>query len=351
MIRLLKTMLAIGLIGLLLALAGGGWFYWRVSAPLPLAGERVEFHVAPGSGMRLLARDVAAAGVDFEPWMLVALARLRKVDGSLKAGSYEITRGASLLDLLGLLERGEVSLAGITFVEGWTFRQMRERLAAHPDLKHDSKDLSDAGIMRRIGIGHPDRAAPDGWIFPDTYRFAKRSSDFDILKQAHQAMTKHLEREWERREEALPLSDPYQALILASIVEKETGRDADRPLVAAVFRNRLRQGMPLQSDPTVIYGLGASFDGNLRKSDLAADTPYNTYVHAGLPPTPIAMPGLASLRATLHPAPSPALYFVARGDGSSQFSGTLEEHNRAVNRYQRRGVRKARPDAFAPEKR
>ncbi|MDR2450730.1 MAG: endolytic transglycosylase MltG [Candidatus Accumulibacter sp.] len=351
MIRLLKTMLAIGLTGALLALAGGGWFYWRVSTPLPLAGERVEFHVAPGSGMRALARDIAAAGVDFEPWLLVALARLRKIDGSLQAGSYEIARGTTLLDLLGLLERGEVSLSEITFVEGWTFRQMRERLDAHPDLRHDSRNSPDAAIMRRLGIEHPDRTAPEGWFFPDTYRFARRSSDFEVLRQAHRAMTKHLEREWERREERLPLSDPYQALILASIVEKETGRDADRPLVAAVFRNRLERGMLLQSDPTVIYGLGAGFGGNLRKSDLTADTPYNTYVRAGLPPTPIAMPGLASLKATLHPAPSPVLYFVARGDGSSQFSSTLEEHNRAVNRYQRRGARKVTRDAFALGKR
>jgi UPF0755 protein len=343
MIRLLKALLAIGLIGLSLVLAAGGWFYWRVSSPLPLAGERIEFHVAPGSGMRALAKEVAAAGVDFEPWMLVALARLRKVDGSLKAGSYEVVRGTSLLDLLGLLERGEVTLTEITFVEGWTFRQMRERLDAHPDLKHDSKDLSDAEIMRRLAIGRPERphqAVPEGWFFPDTYRFARQSSDFDILKQAYRAMADHLEREWSAREERLPLSDPYQALILASIVEKETGSDADRPLIAAVFRNRLGQGMLLQSDPTVIYGLGANFDGNLRKSELAADTPYNTYARAGLPPTPIAMPGLASLKATLHPAPSPALYFVARGDGSSQFSNTLGEHNRAVNRFQRR-ARKA----------
>jgi UPF0755 protein len=336
MIRLLKTILTIGLIGACLILAAGGWFYWRVSSPLLFTGERAEFHVAPGSGMRALARDVAASGIGFEPWMLVALAKLRRVDGSLKAGSYEIVRGMSLLDLLSLLERGEVSLTEITFVEGWTFRQMRERLDAHPGLRHDSKGLSDAEIMRRLGGGEGNETLPEGWFFPDTYRFARRSSDLDVLMQARRAMANHLQREWERRAERLPLSDPYQALILASMVEKETGRGADRPLVAAVFRNRLGQGMLLQSDPTVIYGLGEGFDGNLRKRDLAADTPYNTYARAGLPPTPIAMPGLASLKAALNPAPSPALYFVARGDGSSQFSSTLAEHNRAVDRYQRR---------------
>ena len=332
MIRLVKTML---LVGLLLALAAGGWFAWRVASPLRLTAERVEFHVASGSGMRAAARDIAAAGIDFEPWMLVALGKLLRVEGSIKAGSYEIGRGTTLLDLLHKLTRGDVTQAEIVFIEGWTFRQMRERLNAHPDIQHDGRDLSDAEIMRRIGAQGEGTAMPEGWFFPDTYLFSKRSSDLDLLARAHRAMRRHLEREWEQRAPQSPLATPYQALILASIVEKETGREADRTLVAAVFQNRLRQGMLLQSDPTVIYGLGERFDGNLRKRDLAADTPYNTYVRAGLPPTPIAMPGLASLQAVLHPAPSRALYFVARGDGSSHFSHTLEEHNQAVNRYQR----------------
>ncbi|MDR2113365.1 MAG: endolytic transglycosylase MltG [Candidatus Accumulibacter sp.] len=335
MIRWLTRMLPAGLAGLLAVLAAGGWFYWKVSSPLRLAGERVEFQVAPGSGMRAAARDIAAAGIDFDPWMLVALGRLSRSEGSIKAGSYEIARGATLLDLLQKLTRGDVSQAEIVFIEGWTFRQMRKRLDAHPDVRHDGKDLSDAEIMRRLGVENADGTAPEGWFFPDTYLFAKRSSDIAILARAHRAMRRHLEREWARRTQPLPLATPYQALILASIVEKETGREADRPLVAAVFENRLRQGMLLQSDPTVIYGLDERFDGNLKKRDLLADTPYNTYVRGGLPPTPIAMPGLASLRAVLHPAPSRALYFVARGDGSSHFSRTLHEHNQAVNRYQR----------------
>jgi len=336
MIRWLMRMLAIGLTGLLLALAVGGWFYWKVTSPLRLAGERVEFHVAPGSAMRVAARDIAAAGIDFDPWLLVALGKLLQAEGSIKAGSYEIGKGTTLLGLLHTLMRGDVALSEIVFIEGWTFHQLRARLDAHPDLRHDSKDWPDAEIMRRLGLENAGETAAEGWFFPDTYLFARRSSDIDILERSHRAMRRHLEHEWEGRAPQSPLSTPYQALILATIVEKETGREADRPLVAAVYLNRLGQDMILQSDPTVIYGLGESFDGNLRKRDLTADTPYNTYLRKGLPPTPIALPGLASLRAVLRPAPSQALYFVARGDGSSHFSRTLDEHNQAVNRYQRR---------------
>lgn len=332
MIRLVRYLLAYGLA---LALVAGSWFYWRVSTPLRLAAERVEFHVAAGSGMRVAAREIAASGVDFDPWVLIALGKLLRVEGSIKAGSYEIGRGTTLLELLRKLTRGDVSQAEIVFIEGWTFRQIREKLNAHPDVRHDSVAVPDAEIMRLIGADGAGKTAPEGWFFPDTYLFSKRSSDIDILARAHRAMQRHLEREWQGRAPQSPLATPYQALILASIVEKETGKEQDRPLIAAVFLNRLRQGMLLQTDPTVIYGLGARFDGNLRKRDLLADTPYNTYTRAGLPPTPIAMPGLASLQAVLNPAPSQALYFVSRGDGSSHFSQTLEEHNQAVNRYQR----------------
>ena len=324
--------LRIGLLGLITVLAAGGWFYRQISSPLRFAGERVEFQVASGSGMRAAAREIAAAGIDFSPWILVSLGKLMQIEGSIQAGSYEIGQGVSLRGLLQMLTRGEVARSEIRFIEGWNFRQLRAHLDAHPDVRHDSTALSDTEIMRRIG---GESRAPEGWFFPDTYLFAKHSRDLDILARAHRAMRRHLEREWALRAEPSPLADPYQALILASIVEKETGRKADRAQVAAVFLNRLRQGMTLQSDPTVIYGLGEHFDGNLRKRDLLADTPYNTYVRGGLPPTPIAMPGLASIEAVLHPAPSRMLYFVARGDGSSHFSRTLDEHNRAVNRYQR----------------
>lgn len=329
MLRLITKLI---LAGLLLALALAGGFYWLVSSPLTLKSEQVDFEVSPGHGLRAAAREIVGAGVGFDPRLLVALGKLLGVETSIKAGSYEISRGINLLDLLRKLTRGDVTQAEIAFIEGWTFRQMRERLDAHPDVRHDSKGLPEAEVMRLIGA--PQDVA-EGLFFPDTYLFSKQGRDLDILRRAYRSMQRHLAREWEARAVGLPYADPYQALIMASIVEKETGRDQDRPLVAAVFVNRLRQGMLLQTDPTVIYGLGEKFDGNLKKRDLLADTPYNTYTRGGLPPTPIAMPGLASLQSALHPAASSAIYFVARGDGSSQFSRTLEEHNQAVNRYQR----------------
>ena len=270
MIRLLRRALAIGLI---LLLVGGGWFYLQISSPLVLSGDRVEFHIASGSGMRTAAREIAASGVAVEPWKLVLLGKILRVEGAIKAGSYEIDRGVSLLELLRKLTRGDVSLTEIAFIEGWTFRQIRERLNTHPDVQHDTRGLSDEEVMRLVGA---PGTSPEGWFFPDTYLFSKRSRDVDILARAHRAMQRHLAREWEARAEQLPLASPYQALILASIVEKETGKEQDRPLVAAVFVNGLRQGMRLQTDPTVIYGLGERFDGNLRKSDLLADTPFNT---------------------------------------------------------------------------
>ncbi len=331
MFKLIKTLIVLGLF--LIIVLGGG-FFWLVSSPLALKSEQIDFNIPRGSSMRGAAREIAAAGVVLDPWLLIALGKIMRVETSIKAGSYEISRGITPLDLMNKLTRGDVTQSEIAFIEGWTFRQMRERLDANPDIHHDTKGLSDSEIMRLIGA--PESAA-EGMFFPDTYLFSKQSKDSHVLARAYRTMQRHLAREWEGRATGLPYSNAYQALIMASIVEKETGRDQDRPLVAAVFVNRLRLGMPLQTDPTVIYGLGASFDGNLRKRDLLADTPYNTYTRGGLPPTPIAMPGLASLHTALHPVSSQALYFVARGDGSSQFSRTLDEHNQAVNRYQRGG--------------
>ena len=321
--------LAVLLLSLLSAAAA-----WMVLTPVALAREQIDFTISPGSSMRTAAREVAAAGADIDPWILIMLGKLMRADTSIKAGSYEIVRGITAVELLKKLTRGDVTQAQLAFIEGWTFRQIRERLDAHPDLGHDTRDLSEAQIMALIGA--PETTA-EGLFFPDTYFFAKRSRDVDLLARAYRSMQQHLVRLWEARAPELPYRDPYQALIMASIIEKETGRDDDRPLVAGVFVNRLRQRMLLQTDPTVIYGLGETFDGNLRRRDLLADTPYNTYIRPGLPPTPIAMPGLASLQAALQPPPTEALYFVARGDGSSQFSPTLEEHNRAVRRFQKGG--------------
>ena len=329
MSRLLKKLFIAGMLAFLVA---GGGFLWKILSPLPLSAERVDFEVLPGKGMRAAAREISGAGVDFDPFLLVLLGKILRVESSIKAGSYEISRGVTLLDLLRKLTRGDVTQAEIKFIEGWTFRQVRERLDSSPDLRHDTAGLTEAEILRLIGV---PAAHAEGLFFPDTYLFAKQSRDVDVLARAYRAMQGHLAREWETRADGLSYKTAAQALIMASIVEKETGREQDRPLVAAVFVNRLRLGMPLQTDPTVIYGLGEKFDGNLRKRDLLADTPYNTYTRGGLPPTPIAMLGLASLRAALHPADSKALYFVARGDGSSYFSESLNEHNQAVNRYQK----------------
>jgi len=316
-----------------LALLAGA-IAWVVQTPIGMRHEQVDFTISPGSSMRSAAREIAAAGAELQPWILILLGKWMRVDTSIKAGSYEITRGITPLELLNKLTRGDVTQSELVFIEGWTFRQMRARLDAHPDLRHDTAGLPEAEVMRLIGA--PESTA-EGLFFPDTYFFAKRSSDVDLLTRAYRAMQHHLLREWQARAADLPYANAYQALTMASIIETETGHPDDRPLVAGVFVNRLRQGMLLQTDPTVIYGLGESFDGNLRKRDLLADTPYNTYTRPGLPPTPIALPGLASLQAALHPPATEALYFVARGDGSSHFSPTLDEHNRAVRRFQKGG--------------
>lgn len=327
---LLRSFLFVVLLGALLA---GGFYAW-LNRPLNLPGEGVEFRVPPGTGLRGVVRAVAQAGVDLPADLMVLAARLQKKEGAIRAGTYGIAAGITPQQLLDTLVQGKVLQVEVRLVEGWTFKQWRAQLAGNPGLEHLTQALSDSELMERLGFAGRQ---PEGMFFPDTYLVDKYSSDLDLLASAAKAMQRNLEKEWAGREAGLPYGNPYEALIMASIVEKETGKEADRELVASVFVNRLRIGMRLQTDPTVIYGLGDNFDGNLRRIDLQTDTPYNTYTRAGLPPTPISMPGLASLQAALHPARTNALYFVARGDGSSHFSSTLDEHNQAVNRYQRRG--------------
>jgi UPF0755 protein len=254
----------------------------------------------------------------------------------IKAGSYELASAPTPLELLDKLTRGDVTLAELRFIEGWTVAQLRAALDANGFVRHDSTGLDGAALLAKLGAPEPH---PEGLFFPDTYLFAKGTSDLRILRRAYEAMQRHLAREWEARDPALPYRTPYEALIMASIVEKETGHAAERETISGVLVNRLRNGMPLQVDPSVIYGLGAAFDGNLRKIHLQTDGPYNTYLRPGLPPTPIAASGLASLRAALHPAKTDSLYYVARGDGTSEFSRTLEEHNRAVRKFQLHGAR------------
>lgn len=307
---------------------------WWLGQPLPMAAQSLELEIEPGTSPRGVAQAVVNAGVQTDPRLLYYWFRLSKQDRLIRAGNYELTAGTTPRSLLQKLVRGEESLRAITFVEGWTFRQVRAQMAQNEFLKPDTAAMSDAQIM--AALGKPELAA-EGVFFPDTYTFAKGSSDLAVLRRALHAMERRLDEAWAQRVPDTPLKNPYEALVLASIVEKETGRASDRGQIAGVFTNRLRIGMRLQTDPTVIYGLGEAFDGNLRRRDLQADTPWNTYTRAGLPPTPIALPGKASLMAAVRPDPTKAYYFVARGDGSSQFSPNLDEHNRAVNRYIRGG--------------
>ena len=332
--RTLKRLLLLAGIGLLVLLTCAAWMVWFASAAVPLKvnGQNVvDFDIRPGLGLKAAAQAMADAGVGIAPWQFALLGRLTGRDRTIKAGSYEVGSGVTAWQLLEKLTAGDVTQTEIVMVEGKTFRELRAKLDAHPDLRHDTAGLSDAEILQRIGA---TAAHPEGRFFPDTYLFARQSSDLAIYRRAYQAMQRRLAAAWENRDPSVPYKDMNEALIMASIVEKETGAAADRCNVASVFVNRLRRGMLLQTDPTVIYGLGDKFDGNLRKKDLQTDTPYNTYTRAGLPPTPIALPGMASIEASLHPPQTDLLYFVARGDGSSAFSKTLEEHNRAVSKYQ-----------------
>ncbi len=300
--------------------------------PHPIPRTPVAFTLEQGS-LRHAAKQMSDAGVIGNSLPFEMLARVMGKASSIKAGNYELDAPASPLQLLEKITEGDFTQSKIMLVEGDTFREFRRMLDENPDIRHDSAKLSDAEILSRLGA---PVSSPEGLFFPDTYYFAKGQSDFSILGRAYLLMEKRLEKQWQSRAAGLPFSNPYQALTLASIVEKETGKAAERPMIAAVFINRLKLGMRLQTDPSVIYGLGEHFDGNLRKGDLLTDQPYNTYTRGGLPPTPISMPGLKSIVAVLHPADSTALYFVARGDGTSHFSHSLAEHNRAVNRYQKK---------------
>jgi len=316
----------------LVGIALGGAAYWWLHQPLDVGPQPLELAIEPGTTPRGVARDVVAAGVKTDARWLYAWFRFSGQDRAIKAGNYEIPPGITPIGLLQKLARGEEALRALTLVEGWNWRQARQALAREDQLKHDTASLTDEALMAQLG--RPG-VAPEGRFFPDTYTYAKGSSDLALLRRALHAMDRHLDAAWAQRAADTPLQSADQALVLASIVEKETGKASDRGQIAGVFANRLRVGMLLQTDPTVIYGLGERFDGNLRKRDLQADTPWNTYTRAGLPPTPIAMPGKASLLAAVQPDATRALYFVAKGDGTSHFSASLEEHNRAVNRYQR----------------
>ncbi len=316
---------------LLALLAAGAWLYHFATSPVVVPEGARQFQLKKGRSLRGVSGDLAAAGILREPWSFYWMGRLLGRADDLQAGGYEFPERTTPYRMLEMMAQGEVTQAQITFIEGWTFAQVRAALAANPQLSHQTAGLSNEEILRRIGARQNH---PEGLFFPDTYHFSPGTSDLKILQRAHETLESRLDALWAARAPGLPYRSPYEALIMASIVEKETGLEADRAMIAAVFVNRLKRQMRLQTDPTVIYGLGEGFDGNLRRRDLEADTPYNTYTRTGLPPTPIAMPGLRALEASLRPARSDALYFVARGDGSSHFSSSLDDHNRAVRRYQ-----------------
>ena len=330
---LLKTLFALVVVG---TLAAAGYAAWYALTPVTVDKLPAEFDIAPGMRLRAAAQRIDAAGVALGRLQFELLSRALGRAQDVKAGSYELAAAPTPLELLDILTRGDVTQAELRFIEGWTLRQLRAALDANTAVRHDSQGLSEAALMQKLGAAEK---LAEGLFFPETYLFAKGTSDFHVLRRAYQAMQRHLAREWQAREPSLPYKSPYEALVMASIVEKETGRAAEREMIAGALVNRLRIGMLLQVDPTVIYGLGEAFDGNLKKIHLLTDGPYNSYTRAGLPPTPIAAAGLASLRAALRPAKTDAIYYVARGDGSSAFSRTLEEHNRAVRKYQLNGGR------------
>ena len=316
----------------IVSIVAAGGFTWWSKSPLTAGQAPIPFTITPGSGVGAAAQQMAKAGVPVNTTLFQVLARVTGQSARIKAGSYELKPNTSPRGLLNQLVRGEFAQEAVTIIEGWTFRQMREAIDASTSLRHETAKMTDAELMAKVSSHYKQ---PEGLFFPDTYLFAKGASDLQIYKQAHQMLLTRLNAAWEKRSADLPYKTPYDALTMASIVEKETGQKSERAMIAGVFVNRLRTGMMLQTDPSVIYGMGARYEGKIAKKDLTTDTPYNTYTRYGLPPTPIALPGVQSLDAALAPAKTEALYFVSRNDGTSQFSSNLNDHNRAVNQYQR----------------
>jgi len=328
MIKQIKRWLLLSIISTVLLSV---WLVYYAVSPLNLQPSSQEIIIQPKSGLKSIANQLVTQGVIKEPWRFILLAKLLSKEQYLQAGIYTLNKNISPYQLLLSLNHGKTTQGSITFIEGRTFEQMRQKLAVNDAVKQSIDGLSEAEILKLIGSSH---SVAEGLFFPDTFYFDRNSLDIELLRTSYNAMQVKLEKAWQNREQNLPYKNSYQALIMASIIEKETGKASERPMIAGVFVNRMRLGMRLQTDPTVIYGMGIRFDGNIRKKDLTIDTPYNTYTRNGLPPTPIAMPGLAAIEAALHPADTKALYFVGKGDGSHAFSNNLDEHNRAVVKYQ-----------------
>jgi len=335
--RLFKMLAAGALLGVVsLAWAWMSYLSFR-DTPLTLTQAEQYFTVAPGASVGRIAADLKSQGVIDSSRLFRLMVRFSGEAQRIQAGEYLLNAGMTPEVLLQNMVQGKVRQYSITLVEGRTFREMMQLIDADPNLKHTLNGMSDSEIMARLG--HPDEH-PEGRFLPETYHFPKGLSDVEFLGRAYKALSGRLEQEWQTRAVGLPFKNAYEALILASIVEKETGQESERPQIAGVFIRRLEKGMRLQTDPTIIYGMGADFDGNLRRRDLLRDGPYNSYTRRGLPPTPIAMPGVDAIHAAMHPDDGDSLYFVAKGDGSHYFSATIEEHNEAVSRYQRSGRRK-----------
>lgn len=298
---------------------------------LAVGQEGLHLVIPSGATISSIADKLQQRGVLEHPSYLILLARWQGVARDIKAGDYHVQPETTPAEFLHQIVAGKVAQYSLILIEGWTFSQVMAAIRNNSHLRQTLEGLQADEVMGHLG--YPDQH-PEGRFFPDTYYFPAGTTDLALLKNAYQLMKRHVAREWRHRAPGLPYKNPYEALVLASIIERESALPEERPLIARVFLNRLRKGVPLQADPTVIYGLGDEFDGDLRRKDLRSDTPYNTYTRSGLPPTPICMPGLGSLHAALHPAEGEALYFVSRGDGSHQFSATLEEHRAAVRTYQ-----------------
>ena len=337
MMRLIKLVVWLSLFA---ALGFGAWLFHYAKTPLNLTPEAQEITIKPNSGLKSIANQLVAQQVIPDAFPFVILGKILHKEPYLQAGDYTLNKNVSPYQLLLSLNHGKATQGSITFIEGKTFKQMREKLAKNDAVKTTIQDLSNAEVMRLVGKGEKHA---EGLFFPDTFYFDRNTADIVLLKRAYENMQSKLTTAWANRTSGLPYKDSYEALIMASIIEKETGKASERPMIAGVFLNRLRIGMRLQTDPTVIYGMGDKYDGNIRKKDLETDTIYNTYTRDGLPPTPIAMPSLASIEAALHPEQTKALYFVGKGDGSHEFSNSLVEHNRAVAKYQLKLLTKKTP--------
>jgi UPF0755 protein len=334
-LRVIKKFIYLAIIAALIASIFLGYKFNQFQhTPIELGQESIQFTISSGSTIRQVAQSLADAGYISDPVMFIALARLQGEDTLIKTGEYLLKRGHTPLNLIELFTQGNAIQYTFTIIEGWTFKQLLQAIKDDPVLEKTISNESGKAIMERIS---KTEVHPEGWFLPDTYHFPRGTTDIEFLRRTHQTMRQTLEQEWARRDQDLPLKSAYEALILASIIEKETGAAFERPLIAGAFIQRLRKGMRLQTDPTVIYGIGDKFDGNIRYKHLRTDTPYNTYTRKGLTPTPIALPGIDAIRAAVHPADTDALYFVSKGDGTHHFSSTLKEHNEAVSKYQLKG--------------